>query len=317
VNGLQDFVLCAALFSQPIDAWAVDVTGQENLVISSAAERRQQIAWGVSPRICVSANVEPRRGDIVYDSLFAFYPGFARVALWKWNRASVGLTNAMRDDDEVNQTIDDVLSDPEFRRLKRKSDQKPDLEDPWWLKDLLDWLSPNVSPGSLGMGVAVMEIVLYSLVFLAVLLVVGLIVRAVMGIANKGRDGLDVPSGHVDEPLLATPPGESPSAEYERRALEFARDGDYKAAIRQLVLGCMSWIERSGFIRYRRGLTNRDYLRAVWRQHERRDSMSVIVQAFELVYFGRRVADAERFELCLENFQGAFRGENGQTVLAK
>lgn len=234
--------------------------------------------------------------------------------------ARIRFADGFRDEGEIKKTIDDVMSDPEFRRLKQNSEPDPDIEDPWWLEwleDFLDWLFPDISSGSFGAGAAAFQIVIYVAVFLAVLVVIWLIARAVIGIADAGRDGLDLQSANADEPLLSKPPGESPSAEYERRALEFARAGDYKAAIRQLVLGCMSWIERSGLIRYRRGLSNRDYLRAVWRQRERRDSMGVIIRAFELVYFGRRVADSERFELCLNSFQGAFRAEIGQTVLAK
>jgi hypothetical protein len=113
----------------------------------------------------------------------------------------------------------------------------------------------------------------------------------------------------VEEELAPTiPPGELPSDEYLRRALGLAATGDYKAAIRELLLGTMSWIERAGLIRFRRGLCNRDYLRAVWRRPLCRDSMTGIVEAFDRTYFGRRSATCEMFERCLELYRQGFTG---------
>ncbi len=105
---------------------------------------------------------------------------------------------------------------------------------------------------------------------------------------------------------LAMPPGELAASTYESRAREYAKKGDYQTAIRELLLGSMSWIERAGLIRFRRGLTNRDYVRAVWRQEDRRGAYLVTGTEFELVFFGRRTATSEMFDRCLTAFQGAF-----------
>ena len=71
----------------------------------------------------------------------------------------------------------------------------------------------------------------------------------------------------------------------------------------------MSWIERAGLIRYRRGLTNRDYVRCVWRRPSQRESMLATASSFELIWFGRRTPTEEMFVQCLAGFQGAFREE--------
>ncbi|MGV2334246.1 MAG UNVERIFIED_CONTAM: hypothetical protein LVR18_09045 [Planctomycetaceae bacterium] len=53
----------------------------------------------------------------------------------------------------------------------------------------------------------------------------------------------------------------------------------------------MSWTERAGLIRYRKGLTNRDYIRCVWRRQMQRDAMLATATHFELICFGRRHAN--------------------------
>jgi hypothetical protein len=112
------------------------------------------------------------------------------------------------------------------------------------------------------------------------------------------------------------PPGDQPTNEYERRAIAAAQAGDYRSALRELVRGSMSWTERSGLIRYRRGLTNRDYVRAVWRFAPRRESLLRIVAAFERVFYGRRAADAATFDVCLQAFRSSFLTEANDASLA-
>lgn len=108
---------------------------------------------------------------------------------------------------------------------------------------------------------------------------------------------------------LSAPPGELAVSTYESRAISMAASGDYRLAIRELLIGSMSWVERAGLIRFRKGLTNRDYIRAVLRQEEQRTAYGRTALEFERVYFGRRVATAEMFDRCLESFQGSFREE--------
>lgn len=114
-------------------------------------------------------------------------------------------------------------------------------------------------------------------------------------------------SGHGDLPVPDRPPGELPASAYELRARQYASSGDYQAAICELLVGSMSWIERSGLIRYRRGLTNRDYLRSVWKRPSQKHAWVSTSAIFERIVFGRRQASAEMYENCLSQFQGAFR----------
>ncbi len=174
---------------------------------------------------------------------------------------------------------------------------------------------PNSDPVSSGAaaanGLDALSRLLTILAVIGILLIlisiVAVIVRAVDK-RRKGRIGL-LEDGTEDPAMLAVPPGELAALTYEGRAIQLAADGNYRAAVRELLMGSMSWIERSGLIRYRRGLTNRDYVRAIWRRTEKRQAYAVTALEFERICFGRREATRQAFEKCLSSFQGAFREE--------
>ncbi len=113
---------------------------------------------------------------------------------------------------------------------------------------------------------------------------------------------------------LSVPPGELAASTYESRAIQMAADGNYREAVRELLIGSMSWIERAGLIRFRKGLTNRDYARAVWKKEDQRTAYTRTALEFERVYFGRREATSEMFNTCLKSFQGSFREEETTTA---
>ena len=164
-------------------------------------------------------------------------------------------------------------------------------------------------------GIDAPRILLVVILVFVLSIVVWLIARVVKSHRHDpARGGIPTVG---DLPLeLAVPPGELAASTYETRALALADQGEFAGAIRELLLGSMSWIERSALIRFRKGLTNRDYVRAVWRQQERRAAFLVTGSSFERVYFGRRKATAEMFQKCLTAFQGAFREESKTTPAA-
>ena len=132
--------------------------------------------------------------------------------------------------------------------------------------------------------------------------------------ARKRRDRNLLGDGQNILTDVLVPPGELAASTYETRAVHLASSGNYRAAIRELLLGSMSWIERAGMIRYRRGLTNRDYVRAVWRRQDKREAYLATAVNFEYVFFGRRLPTAEMFDSCLTSFRGAFREEETPTA---
>ncbi len=155
-------------------------------------------------------------------------------------------------------------------------------------------------------------IVVIAVIVLLLVVIAAMIVKSIDA-KKRNRDGLLSDSDDVLSDVT-TPPGELAASTYESRAMQFAATGNYRAAIRELLLGSMSWIERAGLIRYRKGLTNRDYLRCVWRREDKRQGYLITASQFEYVYFGRRTPTAEMFEKCLTSFQGAFREEEAPTA---
>jgi|LauGreDrversion4_2_1035121.scaffolds.fasta_scaffold01368_10 hypothetical protein len=180
-----------------------------------------------------------------------------------------------------------------------------------WLSKLLsgDW------DGALEGMSALVKLLVIVLLLAAVGLLSLLVARIVRG-RDRERALRGLFSGAGEDALsdVQTPPGELPATTYEGRARQLAAEGNHRAAIRELLLGSMAWIERAGLIRYRRGLTNRDYVRSVWRRLQQREAYLTTAGHFELVYFGRRAATAEMFERCLGEFEGAFREEETRTA---
>ncbi|VAX41541.1 hypothetical protein MNBD_PLANCTO02-564 [hydrothermal vent metagenome] len=107
-----------------------------------------------------------------------------------------------------------------------------------------------------------------------------------------------------EEPEQA--PGEIPADVYVTRAREFAAQGLYNEAVAQLLLGAMSNIERAGLIQYRKGLTNRDYLRVIRSNKGPYQAFRLIVRTYEPIGFGRRNANEAHFEKLLAGYQQGF-----------
>ena len=174
--------------------------------------------------------------------------------------------------------------------------------------------SPASTAGNSGPNFSFGEAVLY----LGLAILIGTVIWLIATVLKNsdGSRSLDREGLFGDEQLsdLSVPPGELAASTYESRALQMAGVQDFRGAIRELLIGSMSWIERAGLIRFRKGLTNRDYVRAVWRQQHRRDAYAATALEFERIYFGRREATREMYQECLQSFQGSFREEETTTA---
>lgn len=101
-------------------------------------------------------------------------------------------------------------------------------------------------------------------------------------------------------------PGETAADVYLQRALQLAERGLYHAALAHLLLGGMSWIERRDWIRYRRGLTARDYLRSIRNHPLHYRGLKQIIETYEPVEYGRRSATQAAFAAALRGYRAAF-----------
>ncbi|MFM7055580.1 MAG: hypothetical protein ACKO2P_01520 [Planctomycetota bacterium] len=125
---------------------------------------------------------------------------------------------------------------------------------------LTQWLT-----GTWGFSVEAARFVAVLLLILSILAITVIFALLFVRIEKRRRLAALLPEDALLAADITAPPGELPAATYEGRARRYAADGNYRMAIRELLLGSMSWIERAGLIRYRRGLTNRDYVRCVCR----------------------------------------------------
>ncbi len=203
----------------------------------------------------------------------------------------------------VQQTVEDVMARPEFERLRDAEDEES--KNPAWLERILDWIEQWLAGGNvqqerdMGSGVAYL---VYAVAFLIVSAALAFILKSVLESAKERELASEQERARLVRAGAA--PGETPPEGFWARAQELAARGNEKLAIRELLFGAMSSLERRGLIRHRRGLTNRDYLGAT--SGGMRASLRTIVTAFERVYFGRRAASSEGFRECSDAYREGF-----------
>jgi len=245
-------------------------------------------------------------------------------------------------DDAIDSVGEQVMNGNEFRSVRRRVLEKlPEVDvDKGFLWSSLGWFgdrlgdvfgaifdffrwlfsglrSQPAAPSTAGSGgFGDFSQLLPALAIIAIMAVLIVIISMLVKSVDTKKQRKDSLLSDLADVLsdVVTPPGELAASTYESRAIALASDGNYRAAIRELLLGSMSWIERAGLIRYRKGLTNRDYLRAVWRRQDKRNAYLTTASHFEFVYFGRRTPTSEMFQLCLASFRGAFHEEETPTA---
>lgn len=174
---------------------------------------------------------------------------------------------------------------------------------------------PKLNLPDLGLGglASVLGGMLQGLAYLgiavAVALIAYLVVQAIASWERRKSTGSNVATGGVSLFADDRSPGETPADEFVRQALALASAGQYREAIAQLLLGGMSRIERERLIRYRRGLTFRDYLRVLRGNPSAYGGFRAMVDQYEPVNFGRREATRHSFDTALDGYRSGFPQE--------
>ncbi len=106
------------------------------------------------------------------------------------------------------------------------------------------------------------------------------------------------------EPAQA--PGDLPADVYLAQAERLAEQGRYREAVVQLLLGAMSRVERAGWVRFRQGMTVRDYLKGVAEHPAAYQGFRCIIRVFEPLTFGRREPTQEHFAQSLKGYEAGF-----------
>jgi hypothetical protein len=209
------------------------------------------------------------------------------------------------DPEEIRRQLDQVLQQPEFDRLRLELEplNRPTVT---WFDRFIEWLqslSPDWNLGPVGSGMV--EFLKWLPVIVGAILVsliVWLIIKAVNNWRARRIEQLNkLPSLNV--PIGSTPPGEIPADEYLRRARLAAANGVWSEAMAQLLLGTLSATERHGLIRFRKGLTYRDYRRVLRRVPQGWEPFQHLVGLYLPVGFGRRPATAAMFEEALRDYE--------------
>lgn len=205
---------------------------------------------------------------------------------------------------EVRDEVEDILSDPEFRGLKFERSDAEITESDYSPGQMPEWVTKTAA--AIG---SVLAPILSYLFWGVIAIICGLIIYVVYaGITGRSsRRPLEQRvRDDFEEGEASHSPAELAADVYLNRAAESAARGDIREAVAQLLLGAMSSIEREGLIRFRRGLTSRDYLRAARPQQEQFTALKHIVRVYEPICFGRREALTEHYETSLKNYLGAF-----------
>ncbi|MBN2489488.1 MAG: hypothetical protein JXQ29_01375, partial [Planctomycetes bacterium] len=163
------------------------------------------------------------------------------------------------DDAAVRQAVERVMSSADFCHLlpRARAEGKGPFE------RFLEWMfgAPEEEGEESGVRISIgagfgplLGWILYLVAGTAIALVLAFMIRA-LAAKRESRPATAPGGGGAATALTATaPPGEQPAGAYLGRALACACAGDYRTAIAQLLLGGMSWLERAGAIRFRKGL---------------------------------------------------------------
>jgi Domain of unknown function (DUF4129) len=210
--------------------------------------------------------------------------------------------------------LEETLTQPEFARLRAEpepEEEKKSSELPAWLERFFRWLARALwgedgsaeQPSEPAFRLPGARLLIYAMALVILAAALFFIAKSVLAISRDKKTSRDEAAVPLFGPESA--PGELDPDEYWRRALSHGEKRQYREAIRELLLGAMSASERRGVIRFRRGLTNRDYFYAV--RGPARESFGFIASAFEQVYFGRREATSDAFRDSCRAYQRSFR----------
>lgn len=228
--------------------------------------------------------------------------------------------------EEINAAAEKIMARPEFRRVREKrikpvetpADDKPaekqslEKSTPQQQDDVRDapGRSEEVNPAMGSFFGSILSAFSQLLVILAYTLLAVIAVGIIWFLFKRFQSLPSLekqkPAEKFDEGDAGTAPGEIAADEYLRRAMELAQQQNYREAIAQLVLGAKSHAERQGLIRFRRGLTHRDYIRAFRPQPQQQSALRQIVGVYEPICFGRRTATLDQYEFSVSGYQGGF-----------
>lgn len=216
---------------------------------------------------------------------------------------------------EIQQETKTILESSQYRHLKKIKNPFLDGGETRSLpkkkqRPRSNWF-PNWDLSGLGTAFAsLFHVLAWTLLFAICAVGLYFIGRAIGNYErNKAEETAPEPSQVVSQQISVSP-GETAVEEFWRKAREAAAAGQFSDAIQFLLQGAMSDIEHQHQIRFRRGLTLYDYLRALRKIPERYTAFKNLIDAYEPVGFGRHVATSDLFQQSLNYFEAEFLATN-------
>lgn len=212
--------------------------------------------------------------------------------------------SSFRDPYLVRDDVEEIFSSPEFRGVVYQRSDAEITDSDFEMGEMPEWVKQTATAIGSVLGPALIYIFWIVLAIICCLIVY-VIYTGITGTSLK-RETEGRVVDEYEEGDGGRPPGEYAADVYLNRAAELAAAGQTREAIGQLLLGAMSYIEREELIRFRRGLTSRDYLRAVRSRAELYAALKNIVGIYEPICFGRREALTEHYQSSLEGYLAGF-----------
>lgn len=215
----------------------------------------------------------------------------------------------------VTDAARDVLSRPEFRNVPRLDlgpggteseplKSKEELRKEQEVEVRRPSAGSNLLSGLFGGAVSMAVVLVLVVVLGAIVALIALGLRAWERTEKAAAKG-DGDAGADDDPDPLLTPGEKPADAWLAAARAAAAAGRFDEALSLLLLGAMGHAERAGLIRPRRGLTYRDYLRAVPDTSAWHGTLDGLIRIYAPVGFGRRHATSAVFESALGPYERA------------
>ena len=218
----------------------------------------------------------------------------------------------------VREVASEVFDSPEFRNLPRldlgpnavkaKPEPPKKAAKPQAVQPKSSSAGGTLVANLFGSAISVVVVAVLALLLAAIIALIVLGVRR-WERAEKPERRTDADATTDDDPEPMITPSEKPADAWLAAARAAAAAARFDEALALLLLGTMSHAERAGLIRPRRGLTYRDYLRAVPRDSAWHSVLAGLIRTYAPVGFGRRDANRESFETAVEPYEHALRVE--------
>lgn len=178
--------------------------------------------------------------------------------------------------------LDEILSRPEYQWSNGAEPTGPSLWDRI-INQLLDFLFELLPENRAAANV--ISYVLAAVGIILIALVLALVLRSFL--RNFAANPATAEDVEEEETISASAA--------QQQADHFSSSGDYRTAVRFLYLSALLSLDEHGLLRYDRSRTNREYLKSVSHRPVLADTLRLVVDVFDAVWYGYKPLDADTY----------------------